>query len=70
MAIHGKTGDTYVVIGIAINANNGQEGSGLVVVYERAGKLFTRNISEFKEKFFLESEKEGNMFAKAERGER
>ncbi len=69
MAIHKKTGNRYVIIGIAKNANNGEEDPGLVVVYERAGKLFTRNISEFKEKFFLESEKEGNMFTKAERGE-
>lgn len=69
MAIHKKTGNRYVVLHIAKNANNGQEESELVVVYARAGKVFIRDIAEFKEKFAPESEKEDNLFIKAERGE-
>jgi len=58
MAIHKKTGNRYVVIGIAKNANNGQENSEPVVVYERIGQIFTRSLSEFQIKFAPESEGE------------
>lgn len=51
MAYHIKTGNYYKVIGTAANANNGQEQSERMVIYEREGQFFVRSISEFKEKF-------------------
>ncbi len=51
MAIHKKTGNFYSVIGIANNATNGHESDEMLVVYCRDGKMFVRNVSEFKEKF-------------------
>ena len=69
MAIHKKTGNRYVIIGIAKNANNGEEEYEPVVVYERRGKLFVRSLIEFKSKFAPESEREGNAIWNAERGE-
>ena len=51
MAYHIKTGNYYQIIGVATNANNGKESAEPEVIYERDGKLFTRSLSEFKEKF-------------------
>ena len=51
MAYHIKTGNYYRIIGTAINADNGQEKAEPVVIYERDEQLYTRSISEFKQKF-------------------
>ena len=49
-ATHIKTGHIYAVLGIAIDATNDRDGQ-LVVIYSREGKLFIRELEEFKRKF-------------------
>lgn len=49
-AIHIKTGYEYTVVGEAINCTNANIGQ-CMVIYQRAGKTFVREIREFQEKF-------------------
>lgn len=64
---HTKTGNMYTIIHTeVITATNGNEDQ-ITVIYKRTdgacnGKLFSREINEFKEKF------EDNEFAKVEGG--
>ena len=49
-ATHRKTGNTYKVIGDTLNCTNAQDGQ-VMVLYEREGKTFVRELSEFLDKF-------------------
>lgn len=49
-ATHIKTGNTYRVVGYAINTTNAQDGQDMVI-YEHDGKTFVRAAHEFQAKF-------------------
>lgn len=49
-ARHLKTGNIYIVLGEAIDATNSRSGQ-VVVIYERGGRIFVREVTEFAEKF-------------------
>lgn len=53
-ATHNKTGNKYNILHTAIDATNSRDGNQ-VVVYEREGKVFVRNLVEFKEKFTIDN---------------
>lgn len=50
--IHKKTLNEYQVIGTAKNCTNGACDGQSMVLYEREGKLFVREETEFWEKFY------------------
>jgi hypothetical protein len=47
---HIKTGNIYNLLSKAINATDAQNGQQMFV-YERDGKIYVREVNEFKEKF-------------------
>jgi len=48
---HLKTGKIYIYRGNVINATNGCESDGVMVLYERDGMWFVREKKEFHNKF-------------------
>lgn len=55
-AINKKTGNIYNVRGVVTDATNGADGRDMVL-YERGGVLYVRELREFGEKFiFIEGE--------------
>lgn len=55
--IHKKTLNEYLVIGTAKNCTNGLCDGQSMVLYEKDGKMFVREESEFWEKFYKKDEK-------------
>jgi len=48
--IHDKTGNQYTALGIVLNATNENDGQEMML-YERDGKQFVRELAEFHDKF-------------------
>ena len=51
-ATHNKTGNKYNILHTAIDATNSRDGNQ-VVVYEKGGQVFVRDLAEFNQKFTI-----------------